>query len=76
MTTVQMQELSLPKQAANDLFSPNQKLIQKASDKGNQLLEHLYLHHNEFFITLFLTSTQYNSVNSYDDLIHRKCICR
>ena len=35
LTTVQIQELSLPKQAASDLFSPNDKLVQKATTRGN-----------------------------------------
>ena len=35
LTTVHIQELSLPKQAASDLFSPNDKLVQKATLRGN-----------------------------------------
>ena len=35
LTTVQIQELSLLKQVASDLFSPNDKLVQKVTTRGN-----------------------------------------
>ena len=33
--TVHIQELSLPKQAASDLFTPNDKLVRKTTTRGN-----------------------------------------